>query len=226
MLPVMETPTFYVEMIGTKEKFKFRPFLVKEEKLLIMASESEDQNEMLNAMQEIVSVCSFGKLNGNELPFFELQNIFIRLRSESIGQITEFNLVCGECGHKTPAELDLTTIKPTLTEGHTNKIDVGNGLGVIMRYPNAFDMNGDATTYDLVVSCVDSVYTTDEVFTTKDLQRKEVEEFIDNLTSEQFKKITKFFLSMPKIEHKIEYDCPSCSTHNVVFLDGVESFFE
>ena len=226
MLPVMETPTFYIEMIGTKEKVKFRPFLVKEEKLLILASESEDQSEMLNAMQEITDVCSFGKLTGSELPFFELQNIFIRLRSESIGQVTEFNLVCGECGHKTAAELDLTTIKPTLTEGHTNKIDVGNGLGVIMRYPTSIDMKGDSTTYDLVVSCIDSVYTADEVFTTKDLQRKDVEQFVDNLTSEQFKKITEFFLSMPRIEHKIEYDCPSCSTHNVVFLDGVESFFE
>ena len=118
-------------MIGSKERVKFRPFLVREEKLLIMASESEDQSEMLNVMQEIVDVCSFGKLVGKDLPFFELQNIFIKLRSESIGQITEFNLVCGECGHKTAAELDLTTIKPTITEGHTNKIDFGNGLGVI-----------------------------------------------------------------------------------------------
>ena len=95
-----------------------------------------------------------------------------------------------------------------------------------MRYPTAIDMKGESTTYDLVVSCIDSVYTADEVFTTKDLQRKDVEQFVDNLTSEQFKKITEFFLSMPRIEHKIEYDCPSCSTHNVVFLDGVESFFE
>jgi len=226
MLPVMETPTFHVDMIGSKERVKFRPFLVREEKLLILASESEDQNEMLNAMQEIVEVCSFGKLIGKDLPFFELQNIFIKLRSESIGQVTEFNLVCGECGHKTPAELDLTSIKPTITEGHTNKIDLSNGLGVIMRYPTALDMKGDSTTYDLVVSCIDSVYTAHEVFTTKDIQRKEVEQFVDNLTSEQFKKITEFFLSMPRIEHKIDYNCPSCSTHNVIFLDGVESFFE
>jgi len=226
MLPVMETPTFYVEMIGSKERVKFRPFLVREEKLLIMASESEDQSEMLNVMQEIVDVCSFGKLVGKDLPFFELQNIFIKLRSESIGQITEFNLVCGECGHKTAAELDLTTIKPTVTEGHTNKIDFGNGLGVIMRYPTSIDMGGDSVTYDLVVSCIDSVYTTDEVFTTKDIQRKDVEQFVDNLTSSQFKKITEFFLSMPRVEHKIEYDCSNCSTNNVIFLDGVESFFE
>ncbi len=213
-------------MIGSKEKIKFRPFLVKEEKLLILASESEDKDEMLNAMQEIVNVCSFGKLNGAELPFFELQNIFIKLRSQSIGQISEFNLVCGECGHKTPSGLDLETIKPTLHENHSNKIQLNSDLGVIMRYPCASDLRDDITTFDLVVNCIDTVFTKDEVFSTQDIVRSEVEQFVDSLTSEQFKNITEFFLTMPKIEHKIEYNCPSCSTPNLVILDGVESFFE
>jgi len=226
MLPTLNTPTFYIEMIGSKEKVKFRPFLVKEEKLLILASESEDRNEMMNAMQEIVGVCSFGKLDGHTLPFFELQNIFIKLRSQSIGQISEFNLICGECGHRTPSALDLETIKATVNERHTNKINLSNDLGVIMKYPTANDLTDDKTTFDLVVDCIETVFTDEELYQTSDLQRKEVETFVDQLTSEQFKNITDFFVTMPKIEHKIEYDCPSCSVHNIVVLDGVESFFE
>lgn len=226
MLPTLNTPTFFIEMIGTKEKIKFRPFLVKEEKLLILASESEDRTEMLNAMQEIVNVCSFGEIDGRELPFFELQNIFIKLRSQSIGQISEFNLICGECGHKTPSALDLESIKPTTYDGHTNKIQLTPDLGIVMRYPRANDLGDNVTTFDLVVDCIETVFTKEEVFHTKEIVRSEVEQFVDSLTSDQFKKITEFFLTMPKIEHKIEYNCPSCNTGNIVILDGVESFFE
>lgn len=226
MLPTLNTPTFFIEMIGNKEKVKFRPFLVKEEKLLILASESEDKQEMLNVMQEIVSVCSFGKVDGRELPIFELQNIFIKLRSQSIGQISEFNLVCGECGHKTPSGLDLESIKPTVHENHSNKIQLTPELGVIMRYPTANDIREDMSTFDLVVNCIDTVFTKDEVFSTKDIVRQEVEQFVDGLTSEQFKNIAEFFITMPRIEHRIEYSCPSCETNNIVILDGIESFFE
>lgn len=226
MLPTLNTPTFYIEMIGTKEKVKFRPFLVKEEKLLILASESEERQEMLNAMQEVITVCSFGKVDGYKLPFFELQNIFIKLRSQSIGQISEFNLICGGCGHKTPSSLDLDSIKPTVDESHTNKIDLNPDLGVIMRYPYASDLQDDLTTFDLVVNCIDTIYTSEEMFHTKDVNRTEVEQFVDSLTSEQFKKIADFFLTMPRVEHKIEYTCSNCGTENLVVLDGVENFFE
>jgi len=225
-LPVLTTPTFDLEVLSTKQKVRFRPFLVKEEKLLILAAESGDSAEMIKAMQNVVYSCSDGKLDGFELPFFDLQNLFVRIRAQSIGGITEFNLICGECGHKTETQVNLDEINLTVFDNHTNKIMVTDDIGLVMKYPRAeVGVDENLPVFDLVVSCVDKIFTNEEIFNAEDETPEEVRRFVDSLTSEQFEKIVEFFITTPKMRHVIEYKCAKCETENVVVIDGVENFF-
>ena len=226
MIPVIATPTFEVEVYSKKQKVEMRPFLVKEEKILIMAQESGKKEDMLGAMQDIITACSAGKINGKELPFFDIQNIFLKLRAQSIGGTSEFNLICGECQHRTPFELDLSTIELVTTEEHTNKIQLTDEIGVTMKYPPAAQLvRDDLKVFDIVVSSIETVFTPDEVHNTKDETVEEVTNFVDSLTTEQFDKLAKFFQTAPRVEKIIEYTCPNCQTENVVVMDGLESFF-
>lgn len=225
-IPAINTPTFEVEVFSTQEKVRFRPFLVKEEKILILAQESGERSEILRAMQDIVTACSNNVVDGASIPIFDLQNIFLRLRSQSIGGQSEFNLICGECNHRTPFTLNLDAVKLKTEEEHTNKIQLTDDIGVIMRYPKPEDtVDEDITIFNLVVNCISQIYTPTEVHNTSDEPREEVEKFVDSLTTQQFESLTKFFETMPRLEHKVEYTCPNCSKENVVFMDGLESFF-
>ena len=225
-LPTLSVPTFDVDVYSTKEKIRMRPFLVKEEKILILAAESNQRSDMIRAMQQVVSSCSDGKIDAEKLPFFDLQNIFIKLRSQSIGKDSEFNLICGECSHKTPMTLDLESIELKTHPNHTNKIMINDEIGVLMKYPTAETLsNEDLPMFDLVVSCVDKIFTKEEVHNASEEGYEEVAKFIDSLTNEQFEKIVEFFLTAPKIFHSIDYTCPKCQTENNVVVDGVENFF-
>ncbi len=225
-LPTIAVPTFDVEVFSTKQTVQMRPFLVKEEKLLIMASESGERENMIRAMQQVINSCSEGKIDVEKLPFFDLQNIFLKLRSQSIGNESEFNLICGECGHKTPTTLNLDEIKLQTAPGHTNKIMLTDEIGVLMKYPTSEVLiNEGMPVFDLVVSCVDKIFDKEEVHDSSDYTKEEIEEYIDRLTNEQFEKIVEFFATTPKVFHNIDYICPKCETENSVVVDGVENFF-
>lgn len=225
-LPTLSVPTFDVEVYSSKETVRMRPFLVKEEKILILAAESNQRSDMIRAMRQVVNSCSDGKINAEKLPFFDLQNIFIKLRSQSIGRESEFNLICGECGHKTPTTLDLDEIKLQVSEKHTNKIMISEDVGIIMKYPTAEVLaDENMPMFDLVVSCVDKIFTQDEIHNAPDEGHDAISAFVDGLTNEQFEKIVDFFTTSPKIFHTIEYNCPKCQTENTVVVDGVENFF-
>ena len=226
-LPTITTPTFDLTLLTTGEKFRFRPFLVKEEKILVMAAESAEQEEMIRAMATIVTNCSDGKVDGDTLPFFELQNLFIKLRSKSIGEQTDFNLICGSCEHKIPYILDLALIEPVEFDGHSSTIMLTDEIGVKMRYPTAMEMQDKTTdTYDVILNCINTIFTADENTDATKEARAELVNFVDNLTIEQFEKIANFFVTMPKIEKRIDYKCPKCEEDNFILIDGVESFFE
>ena len=225
-LPTISVPTFDVEVYSTKRKVSMRPFLVKEEKILILAAESNQRADMIRAMQQVINSCSDGKIDSEKLPFFDIQNIFIKLRSQSIGKESEFNLICGECGHKTPTILDLDNIELQISPEHKNKIMITPDVGVIMKYPTAEVLvDDDLPVFDLVVSCIDKVFTQDEIHDAKDQTTEEIATFTEGLTIEQFEKIVEFFVTAPKIFHNIDYTCPKCGTENTVVVDGVENFF-
>lgn len=226
-LPVMNTPTFKIHIHSLNKDVEFRPFLVKEEKILILAQESGEINEMIKAMQDIVTSCANGDINGRDLPFFDLQYAFIQLRSQSIGSITDFLLICGECGHKTETELDLNTLTIDFPEGHTNKIMLSDSVGVIMKYPTADILADDNTpAFDLVVSCIDKIFDAEEIYDAQEEGIEEVEKFVNSLSTLQFEKIVEFFSTSPRLEKTMEYTCVKCGTDNVVLIDGVENFFE
>jgi hypothetical protein len=225
-LPILSVPRFDVEVYSTKQKVSMRPFLVKEEKILILAAESNQRSDMIRAMQQVITSCSDGKIEAEKLPFFDIQNIFIKLRSQSIGKESEFNLICGECGHKTPTVLDLESIELQTSPDHKNKIMITPDVGVIMKYPTAEVLIDDnLPIFDLVVSCIDKVFTQDEIHDVNDQTTEEIVNFVEGLTTEQFEKIVEFFVTAPKIFHNIEYTCSKCQTENTVVVDGVENFF-
>ena len=226
VMPTASIPTFDVEIYSTKQTVKFRPFLVKEEKLLIMAQESGKAEDISKAMQDIVTACSNNVLDGSKLPLYDLQNTFLRLRSQSIGAETEFSLICGNCNHRTPFILNLDKIELKFDENHTNKIQLEENLGVIMKYPTPNVISNEETTiYDLIVACIDQVYTDSEVHNAADETKEEIESWVDDLTNEQFYKIVYFFESMPRLEHEVEYTCSKCNTENLIVMNGLESFF-
>lgn len=226
-LPTMTTPTFRVKLHSLSSEIEFRPFLVKEEKILILAQESNEPKEMIKAMQDIVTSCSDGKVQGRDLPFFDLQYAFIQLRSQSIGNVTDFVLICGECGHKTETTLDLNSLTIDFPENHTNKIMLSDAVGVIMKYPKAEILVDDETpAFDLVVACVDKIFDQDEIYNAEDEGQEEVEKFINSLSTQQFEKIVEFFQTSPRLEKTIDYTCVKCETENTVLIDGVENFFE
>ena len=226
-LPVMNTPTFKVKIHSLNTEIEFRPFLVKEEKILILAQESNEPKEMIKAMQDIVTSCSNGAVDGRDLPFFDLQYAFIQLRSQSIGNITDFILICGECGHKTETTLDLNNLTIDFPENHTNKIMLSDAVGVIMKYPKAdILVDTDTPAFDLVVSCIDKIFDQDEIYDAGEEGKEEVEKFINSLSTQQFEKIVEFFQTSPRLEKTIDYTCVKCDTENTVLIDGVENFFE
>lgn len=223
----MNTPTFKVRIHSLNKDIEFRPFLVKEEKILILAQESNEPKEMIKAMQDIVTSCSNSAVDGRDLPFFDLQYAFIQLRSQSIGNITDFILICGECGHKTETTLDLNTLTIDFTENHTNKIMLSDSVGVMMKYPKADILIDEETpAFDLVVSCIDKIFDEDQIYDAAEEGIYEVEKFINGLSTQQFEKIVEFFQTSPRLEKTIDYTCVKCETENTVLIDGVENFFE
>lgn len=225
-LPTITTPTFDIEVKSLKKNVKFRPFLVKEEKILILAGETEEVTEMINAMREVIRSCAKEELDVDSLPYFDIQNIFIRLREQSIGEVTDFMLICGECGHRTATQLDLSQIQITEHDGHTNSISLTDEIGVVMKYPKLDAMvDYKKPAYDLVAESIDKIHTKDEIFEVSEYSSEEISSFIDSLSNKQFEKLVNFFETAPKIEHVIDYTCGKCETKNFVVVDGIQNFF-
>lgn len=226
-LPTLNTPKFKVKVYSEDNKeYQLRPFLVKEAKLLLIAQQSEDPKEMIHAMQDCVTRCSDGKLDGKKLPFFDLQHIFIQLRIQSVGAITEFKLVCGECNTHTPSKLDLNQIELQIDPNNNKKIMLTPEVGVMMKYPSAeilADLEKPA--FDLVVDCIDKIFDQNEVYDAKEEGREEVIKFVEGLTNDQFELFSVFFKTVPKIQKVINYKCKTCEKENVVVIDGVQNFF-
>lgn len=225
-LPTISTPIFEIDVKSLNKKVKFRPFLVREEKILILAGETEEVADMVNAMRQVIKSCAKEDLDVESLPYFDLQNIFIRLREQSIGSVTDFVLICGECSHRTNTQLDLNQIQITEKEGHNNNIKLDDNVGVIMKYPRLDSMvQTEKPVYDLVVECIEKIYTDEEIFNASEYSADELNAFVDSLSNKQFEKIVEFFETAPKIQHVIEYNCANCGTKNYVVVDGVQNFF-
>ena len=234
-LPKLNTPTYELEVPSTDEKIKYRPFLVKEEKILLMAMESKDNSQIINAVKDIVTSCTFEKVNVSKMPMFDMEYIFLQIRSKSVGEVSKLKILCPD-DKKTYAsvELDLTKVEVQVGDDHTNKIELTDDMGMIMTYPtiDSFLESGiekiDATNMlDVIGSCVLQIYEEkgEKVYEAKDQTKKELTDFIESMNSGQFKKLQSFFDTMPKLKHEIKVKNPKTKKESKVTLQGLNDFF-
>ena len=234
-LPKLTTPTYELEIPSTDEKIKYRPFLVKEEKILMMAMESKSSADITQAVKDIVMECTFNKVNISNMPMFDVEYIFLSIRSKSVGEVSKLKLLCPDDG-KTYAdvELDLNEVKVQVGDDHTNKIELTDDMGLIMKYPtiDSFSETGirdinPSNMLDVISTCILQIYEKkgEKTYDPKDQTKKELTEFIEQLNTKQFKDVQKFFETMPKLKHDIVVKNPKTKKESKVTLTGLNDFF-
>ena len=228
-LPKLDTPTYELEQPSTGEMIKYRPFLVREQKQLMMAQESEDETSIKNAMADVITQCTFEKINPFDIPLFDVELLFLRIRSKSVGENVDLNLLCPDDEKtKVTKTIKLEDVDVIMKEGHTNEIVITDKIKMVMRYPRLDDMLGADEIEDIfkmVYRCVHEIHDGEKVYHKIDMSEKELIDFVDSLTNEQFEKVTDFFDSMPKVQHVVEVTNPKTKKKGEVVIDGVASFF-
>ena len=236
-LPKIEVPTYELTLPSRDEKVAFRPFTVKEEKIMMIASESEDEKEILNAVSRIIETCTFDKLNVRKLPIFDIEYIFLQIRAKSVGEVAKFKVLCPD-DHKTyvDVDLDITQVDVHVDDEHNNKIifDKDRNLGVVLGYPT-LDMTkvGDSLQnmktedlFNILISCVDHIFEGEKIYPAKDTTREELNEFFENLNQESLVDIKKFFDTMPQLKHTMEVENPKTNVKSEVTFKGLSDFFQ
>ena len=236
-LPKIATPTYELELPSTGASINYRPFLVKEEKVLVIALESEDNKQITNAIKAVLKSCILSKgIKVEDLPTFDIEYLFLNIRGKSVGEDLEVNIICPD-DEKTqvPVTIALDEIEVQKDDNHTNKIKIDDSIMMEMKYPsldqfikNNFDFNEKNMmdqSFDLIATCIDKVYTEDEVWTAADCTKKEMRDFLEQMNSYQFKEIETFFETMPKLSHTISVTNPKTKVKSDVVLEGLSSFF-
>ena len=236
-LPKISTPVYELELPSTGKTIRYRPFLVKEEKLLVIALESEDNKQITNAIKTVIKNCILTKdIKVETLPTFDIEYLFLNIRGKSVGEEVEVNIICPDDNEtNATVSINLDDIKVQKNEDHTNKIKVDDSIMMEMKYPSLeqfiktnFDFKNENAmdqSFELIASCIDKIYTEEEVWSTSDVTKKELTEFLDQMNSSQFKQIEKFFETMPKLSHKISVKNPKTEVESEVVLEGLASFF-
>ena len=230
-LPQLATAKYELTLPSTGEKVEYRPFLVKEEKILMIAQSTGGQRDILLAVEQIIDACTFGKLNIKTLPMFDLEYVFLQLRSKSVGAETEVQVTCPDDREtKVPVKINLEEIQCIKEVGHDNNIKLTDTIGIIMDYPRVTSINvmddDDATTaFNIIKDCVRQIYDTESVHDKSDMDEKELEEFLESMSHEQFEKIQDFFNTMPKVKHIVKVKNPNTNVESDVVLEGLNSFF-
>jgi hypothetical protein len=238
-LPIMSTPTYTMVIPSTAATVRYRPFLVKEEKALLIAQQSEDATVMIETLKNIIKSCVQDKIEVNKLALFDLEYMFVQIRGKSVGETIDLSFSCdedhGEQNEKAKAKvtIDLTTLKVEAGENHTNKFELFDNVGVVMKYPTSdimkklegVDTSDLDKVFEIIALSIDYIYQGEELFYGSEQSKEELVGFVNNLTTEQFLKLQSFFESMPKLKKQIEYNCPVCGKHHVKMLEGIQSFF-
>ena len=238
-LPKIATPSYELDLPSSGQTIKYRPFLVKEEKLLVIALESEDTKQITNAIKAVIRACILSKgVKVDTLPTFDIEYLFLNIRGKSVGEDIEVKLICPD-DNKTEVQvsINLDDIEVKKPDDHTNEIKLDDSLMMQMKYPSLNEFiktNFDPTdanknpmeqSFDLIGSCIDKIYTEDDVWAAGDCTKKEITEFLDSMNSTQFKKIEKFFETMPKLTHTVKVSNPNTKVDSDVVLEGLASFF-
>ena len=228
-LPKLDSPVYNLEIPSTGETIKYRPFLVKEQKILMMAEESKNENEIYNAMKNIITSCTFGDLDVENAPIFDVEYAFIQIRSKSVGETIDLKVKCPD-DNETYADtsIKLDEVEVQVEDAHTNIIEISDTIKMIMKYPtiaNAKTFKGSTDdVFDILKSCVHEIHHNETVYNRIDITDKDIEEFIEGFTVDQFKKVTDFFETMPKLRHMVEVVNPKTKVKGEVLIEGLESF--
>ena len=236
-LPKIATPTYSMVLPSLEKEINYRPFLVKEEKLLVLALESEDTKQITQAIKAVLKSCVQTKgIKVESLPTFDIEYLFLNIRGKSVGESIDVNIICPD-DEKTSVKvvIDLDDIKVNKTEGHSNQIKLDENLMMELKYPsldefikNNFDFNDQNAmeqSFKLIASCIDKIYNEEEVWVAADCTKKEITEFLESMNSSQFKKIEEFFTTMPKLSHTIKVKNPNTKVESEVVIEGLASFF-
>jgi hypothetical protein len=237
VLPKISTPIYELEIPSLKKKIRYRPFLVKEEKILIIALESEDSKQIANAVKNVISNCILSKgVKVEDLSTFDIEYLFLNIRGKSVGETVDVLITCPDDETtQVPMSINLDEINVEVDPKHSRDIKLDDTLTLRMRYPsmtefikNNFDSGDDVSvddTFDLIISCIEQIYSEEESWTASDSTKKELLEFVEQLSSKQFKEVEKFFETMPKLSHTIKIKNPKTGVESEVVLEGLSAFF-
>jgi hypothetical protein len=241
-LPKIDVPIYETKLISTGKTVRFRPFLVKEQKLFLMASQSDDAKDVINAIRQVLANCILdSNVDINTLPTFDLEHLFMQLRARSVGEIVNLKYVCNNtvkdeknedkiCGGLVQIDVNLLEVEPTINPQHLDKIELTENMGVVMKYPNFNIVNNlniktEVDMFNVIIDCIDYIYDKDNIYYAKDTSEEELEEFIDSLTREQFGQIQTFFESIPRLKKNVKFTCQKCAYEEELMLEGIQSFF-
>ena len=231
-LPKLDTPTYQLELPSNQQVVKYRPFLVKEQKILMMAQDADDKEDSYNMLAEIVDGCTFNNVDIKTMPIFDFEYLFMKIRCKSVGESAELSVLCPDDGvTRVPVTIDLDGIDVQVEDGHSNVVGVNDSIKIIMRYPTVNDIKsvGEAETLNNVMTllkvCINEIHDGDTIHNMIDVTSKELDEFIDSLPTETFEKMATFFDTMPKLTHVIEVKNPKTEVTSEVVIQGMESFF-
>ena len=233
-LPKLDTPTYELEQPSTGEKIKYRPFLVKEQKTLMMAQESGDDAQVRDALANLITGCTFDVIDPYKVPIFDVEFLFLRIRGKSVGEKIDLSLLCPD-DNKTRVDksINLEDIDVNMKVGHTNEVDITDNIKMIMRYPTLNDMTDmspdtadSKDVFTLIKRCVYEIRDGETIYNRVDMSESELEEFIDSLTGDQFEGLSDFFNTMPKVQHSVEVTNPKTKKKGEVVIEGIQSFFD
>ena len=231
-LPKLETKTYTLTLPSTGEDIKFRPFLVKEQKILLMAQESKNTSEIADAMSQLISDCTFGKVDPKTCPMFDAEYIFLKLRAKSVGETAQVQITCPDDDKtKVNVTINLEEVECNMTEDHTNIVEVTDNIKIIFNYPllstyqnNELEEDKTKKIFSMLVECIQEIHHGDKVYNRIDVSIKELNEFIDSFDTTQFKKVSNFFETMPRLRHIVEVTNPETKVKSEVPIEGLASF--
>ena len=232
-LPKLNTMTYELELPSSGETIKYRPFLVKEQKLLMIAQESEEDKQIQSAFAQIITDCTFGELDPYVMPMFDLEYVFLQLRSKSVGEKVKLKLICPD-DNKTEVqvEIDLKNVNVQMTEDHTNVVTLTKDISMIMKYPNLSDMDGFdpqgqiLSLFEMIKRCILEIRDGETIHNKVDISNKELDKFIDSMSTENFEGVSNFFETMPKLRHVIKVTNPKTKKKSEIPIEGLQSFFD
>lgn len=241
-LPKIDVPTYEINLISTGKPIRFRPFLVKEQKLFMMASESDDAKEMIGIIRQVLKNCVLDEVDVDNLPTFDLEYLFMNLRARSVEEVVELKYKCNnnvkdengeekKCNGTVDYKLNLLEVQPTKNTNHSNKVQITDNLGVCFKYPTFEmlqkyeNMSESEVMVRILTDCIDYIYDKENIYYAKDSSKQELDEFVDSLQQKDLEKFKDFFDTMPEIKKEVHFKCPKCSYEEDITIKGLQNFF-